>query len=335
MAATLCALSNELILSILSSLDKANVKSVSLVCSRLYYVAIDAFYSNIEINLNDHQHRLSPLKLLLRTLLEHESLRPAVKRFALLGDQCQGDSHHVVGDSAVLQLTMAQFEQASSAWTIPVKGSNLLLAALVLAKLPNIQHLELGIKFLTTSATLGVFLGCRLTDAYGRFYAKPCSTLERLTHIVFAPTADLDCEGRKAKPVFENQDAYLDWPPDALFAERPIDTLQVLALFYLPVIRKIDILLPTTARKLWWPDIRPRTVTLTTLILRSTICGEDTVEDLLRVTPNLKKFSYERFYDPHELPKRRLPNPRRLYKALQHVKLTLEELVIMIEVYYW
>jgi len=334
MAASLCVLPPELISCILSSLEKPDVKNVCLVSKCLYCGATDAFYSDIEINLNDYQHKQSPLKRFLRTLLDKDWLGYAVKQFALLGDECQGDSHHVVGDSALLQLSKDQFEQASSTSLDALNGSNLLLVALILAKLPNIQYLRLGIKFLTMSASLGVFLGCGLTIPGGRFHANSLSTLSHLTHVVFAPIVDLDGEGRKAKPHFEDVDQYLDWPPDGLFADRPIDSLQAIALFYLPVIQSIDILLPSSARRLQWPGDRPHTVTLTILILRSTTCGEDTIEELLRVTPNLKKLSYERFYDPNELPERRLPNPRRLYIALQHVKRTLEELVIRIEVYY-
>ncbi len=91
-------------------------------------------------------------------------------------------------------------------------------------------------------------------------------------------------------------------------------------------------------REFQWPSVAPRATTLTTLVLRSTICGEDTLEKLLRATSSLKRLYYNRFYDNGTSCQKvtreyRVPCPPSLSKALQHVHRTLEVLTVIIENY--
>ena len=46
-----------------------------------------------------------------------------------------------------------------------------------------------------------------------------------------------------------------------------------------------------------WPSITPRAIILITLVLRTTMCSEDILDKLLRVTPGLKRLYYYRFYE--------------------------------------
>ena len=290
-----------------------------------------ALYRTIVIRAKSDAGKKPCIHLLFRTLVENASLASLVKNFILLGDRLKKSpswttdtlSRHFAQAKEDCGITTSGWD---SQWAC---GDVDVVIPLLLSRLPNLQRLELGINFLDSVDFHPLFF-----VFHGHPSSSRANKLRFLSHrlecITFA--SDLDTEGKKLRQNCWDKAQYHRRSPDAVFAEKFISPTVITDILGLPGLRTIDILLPESMRTWAWADDVASNTTLTTLILRSTVCGEDTLEEFLKRAPQLRNLTYERFYDPGEIPNR-LPQPGKLLEALNHVKDTLEVLSIKLERY--
>jgi hypothetical protein len=138
-------LSTELLLNIifyLSAGDAYDIRALSHLCSTsqlLFYVAQPALYSSIRI-VESRTDPLIHLKLFLRTLLEHPSLAQHTKELALFNDRgVRYEWPAFKQDTIFMELLVLMGGHTSE---IEPDLCYYPLAAQVLARLPNLQHLH-------------------------------------------------------------------------------------------------------------------------------------------------------------------------------------------------
>ena len=271
------------------------------------------------------------IHLLFRTLVENASLASLVRSIILLGDRPKKVPSSIA-DTLCRHFAQAKEDCGITApvWDLQWAGGDVdVVIPLLLSRLVNLQSLELGINFLDS-----IDFHLLVSAFHDHPSTSEAKKLRFLSHglecITFAN--DLDAEGRKLRQDCWDRAQYYRRSPDAVFAEKFISPVAITDIFGLPGLHTIDILLPQSMRTYTWPSSVTSNPTLTTMVLRSTICGEDTLEEFLKRTPQLRHLIYERFYDPEEIPNR-LPQSGKLLKALDHVKDTLEVLSIKLEQY--
>ncbi|KAL9625647.1 MAG: hypothetical protein Q9160_000360 [Pyrenula sp. 1 TL-2023] len=309
---------------IIFDITQHDLQSLTLVCKDLSHVAIPELYR--DITLDTRGRATSAISSLFNTLFVNPRLAEQVERFALLGPRIE--SFPIDGLEHVFARATDSLDLSGLQWAAEGTPKSLAkIVILLLSCLPNLQSIEFGINHLHDRGPVEMALdvdSLHLDQPGLKYPLNP-----KLESIVLA--GDLDREGRQLRQHCENRE-FMRRSPDAVFAERPIRPELVACALTLPMLRTLDILLPASMRTWSWPDGFSSSHTLTTLILRSTICDEATLKNLLRATPRLRSLTYERFYDPCEEGDR-LPNPKSLLDALSQVNGTLEELHVSLERY--
>jgi len=318
----------DLLSYILDQLSEREYKSLVRVCKSLHKEATPYLYRDISLTASNPRRCTRKLAFLLRTFLERSQLAAHVRSFRLLGNHYYWGRENApqkeggLGTTQfwVLQdvkiLSKAQMVLASNQFYPLVdeemhkplaqfQGRNKdALAILVLARLSQLQTLEVGDGFLTYSLYLPQILK-RANDLF-----------PRLSHITFGD--------KNREPGAEDAIAYVD-----LDLIRPV--------FYHPAVKTFECVMPQPWRFEWKKEA-PRSESLTKIHLFRTDINRETLGRLLAGTVNLKSFHYEQ-----ELPLNATvfwPSPWRIAQslninglnaALSYVGNTLEECRLSLE----
>ncbi|KAL9622613.1 MAG: hypothetical protein Q9160_003110 [Pyrenula sp. 1 TL-2023] len=268
--------------------------------------------------------------LLYQTLHQNAYLASLVYHFILVGPKLSDLSAVEIfpQDTSSQRENKAQHQPNLPRFDYELDKNASALVPLILSRLPNLRSVEFGINHLYERGPCALAFGVPTSEQHSMKPARPIDL--KLKAVIIA--RDLDQEGRKLRQEAWTRE-YLGRSPDSVFASRPVNPELVAHLCALKGLHTLDMLLPVSMR-FWKPTSWLNTAsnpTLKTLVLRSTLCGEDTLGKILQITPQLKSLTYERFYDSEEDP-HRLPHPKRLAEALIQVKDSLEELHVRLEV---
>lgn len=309
---------------IILHVPRHDLHSLTQVCKGLSHVAVPELYRSV--TLDTRGRKTSAISSLFNTLFVDPHLAALVERFALLGPSIE--SFPRAGLEPAFTCARERFDWKGLQWaTEGVTRSLAKLVALLLSCLPNLRSIEFGINHLYSESPSEMVFGVGYWSSVLEGLKYPLNP--KLESVVLAK--DLDKEGRQLQQKCENRE-FMYRSPDDIFAEKRIRPELVMCALKLPMLRTLDVLLPASMQTWSWSDAASSASMLTTLILRSTICGEATLKQLLRVTPRLRSLTYERFYDPREEDDR-IPNPKSLLDALSEVNGTLEELHVSLERY--
>ena len=145
-------LPEELILSILHYLQIADLLSLSLVCKVLQRIAIPRIYRDVNWTWDEDAKDDSTVQSFLRSILERPQLALMVKHIQFRGFKFSDWLHLELGDH-VMQLARNIIARVgypiADKWMFGLQyGSLVVIIALVLSQLPNLESLEVGRFFL-------------------------------------------------------------------------------------------------------------------------------------------------------------------------------------------
>lgn len=319
-SAGLCTLPLEITKQITTGLYRPDLLSLAKTSRTLSNIATSELYRHIV--LNEGEKNTLCICLLFRTLYENSHLANLVEHFGLLGSGLEAVPFTTIATLESLYdraIRLFRLQWEFSGWDISDYGGDVsVLIPLLLLPLQTLRSIEFGVNYL---------LDWGLHLAFDQKISRLLSP--KLKSIRLA--GDLDQEGQKLQQNCWSEEEFLNRSPDAVFAEMVVNPIVILDVCTLKGLQTLDILLPLNMQYCHLTTASP-SPSLKTLILRSTICGEDTLKQFLRMAPQLRNLTYERFYDPRERPNR-LPDPGLLLEALIQAKDSLEELHIMLERY--
>ncbi|KAI9879070.1 MAG: hypothetical protein M1830_009711, partial [Pleopsidium flavum] len=321
--ATIANLPLELVQLILSYTQRKDLVILSCVCKSLQRLMVPLLYQEVRWTWDTAAGRNPPIHLLLRSILERPTLASYIEHIEFRGSQppsvwTREDHMELKADEwkLVTDVICAAQLPSEELWIRELKKGNAdAFVALLISQLANLQSLELGFEFQKDSRFVGIMLKQMLFSSSPTAMLSSFSRLQRVACCTDFATGEHACTDCEYNGRF--------WPI-------PIDFDQILALFYLPSIQSITVFMPDPD-DFAWPSERPYTSTLTSLVLHHSEAKEETLEQLLSVTPHLKTLEYNFWCEVEPaIHKSQYLTCDKLSRALEHIRATIEHLVISV-----
>ncbi|KAI9885078.1 MAG: hypothetical protein M1823_003133 [Watsoniomyces obsoletus] len=303
--------------------ETGDVSNLSYVCKTLRRVAERSLYRKmIWMDLFIGGARMNPggkprLHLLLRSMLARKELAHYVKELGLVGDMPKSvkttPNTPLTADviDPAIELVRTAALPYEERWIEGLRQGNLLVyLALLLSQLSSLQTLTLDATFQYDSRFIGMIFQ-RMLVSSDSSAAAPMSKGDQLRQVWFL-------------------NAFR--PFNALALRRTINLHQNLALLYLPSIETIKVRM-SEPEKFTWPGgrARPSASTLTDLCVDASQLPPADLGEILQATPNLKKLTYEVYAYPDPDRPFNYFDCEELGRALESVRLTLEDLNVSID----
>lgn len=315
-------LPSELLGMVCNHLQTRDLAKLLLTCKGFRKVVEPWLYKHIRF-MWPPSGRSPPFCRLLCNLVSRPELAEQIKRLSFQGNDFQGSQPAGIwwletrflpfaSERELLRSTISQYHvlTAYSSWQADFDcgDTDLFIAALLLL-VPKLEYLELGLKFQnhTSYITSALRQALPITSVSGQSLI-----LSGLKEVVFSVDV-----------LWYEPSFWDDYEAFRYNAE------QLLALFYLPSITKLDVFMPGP-RIAEWPWTPPSAATITTLSIRWSQANETALEQLLLATPNLKTLKYDLhfpFWEEGEEDQIEL-NCKTLDRALLRVRRTLENLTL-------
>ncbi len=315
----------ELLEMIFSHLEKKDHVTLSRVCQLFRLILNPWIYRRISCYWDQATSAKFPIHLLLRTCVEQPNLGSFVKEIEFHGIKPSSIwpdrrmTRSMVKQRQLMLKPILDFAHTADDGTGQRWGKSVQMGdpdvymALLLWTLPQLRILRFGITFQQRSRYVGLLLKRIL---FGPAPDEPRSSFEHLQHVECCtnfPSSKIPLPApwlqRNKRPV-------------------PVDFDEMLAFFHLPSIQHLTLLMPHSPL-LDWPTDLPCTSTLSTLVLHHSEMREETLEQLLSVTPVLQELRYTAWRNP-ELPHQQsgYVHADLIRNALEHVRPTLQRLKI-------
>lgn len=316
--AHLTELSTELLVIVCSHLSAADKARVLRVCKLLQQVAEQALYTDIRLRWRFPISNIS-LHGLLATVVTTPAIASHVKHFQTVGPRNKNiwygprplwlsdENFAIISGLARSASTAGEEEQ----WAEDAEhGNSDLFQALLISQLPNITQLTIGHDSCSSFRYLvkmfeRVLCCKKAINGLSRFHH-----LKRVNICVDMTSRDLEKVG-----CFN------------------LDLTYLLLFFYLPSIRDMRIVMRNYLKDHAWPTTQPCTNSLTSLFLKASDCSEAFLERVLAVTPNLKSLNYDFITSKWSPVVSSYLCANDLGRALAHVKKTLEQLTLSVQVH--
>lgn len=313
-------------LSTVSKLSRTNMSLHALLSPRVYS-SIDWFWAD--------DMDPPPIHLLLRTLLRNPSRAHHIKFLRLRGgsipsdDVCFdwwrgywhdwdlwrapsisfGSCFSTTDIEQVRRLVYGVYRPSQSTWISQLQQGNVdVLVALLLCRLDSLERLDLGFSYLHRS---------RFVPAILR-------------------QGTVDCSKICLFPKLQSANIALDAPINAPSCWGDIDLLR--PFFFLPSIHTVVTTAPEPVIFAWMGKT-PSTLSLKNLVLLNSLVLENTLKDLLSVTPALEHLTYGHWrYADLNYPSRANANQLRCWRlnnALVNIQNTLQSLVVKVAFQYY
>ncbi|KAK1580595.1 uncharacterized protein LY79DRAFT_560906 [Colletotrichum navitas] len=298
----------ELLGQIFRGLPQADLASLCKVQSTLREAAVPLLYENVHFLWNDLD--VPPIIQFLRSILIHRDLALHVRHLELLGTSFHRSSPYATPkipvDTNLIGPLISAIENLSlpyeSSWVEQLRAGTMdAFTALLLTRIPKLRSLRIEGNFSQEARLSGNVLRSALCDHSGTnlpgfedLHTVVSKSVWSRTRIIMMP-----------------------------------NTEDLLPLFYLPTLRKLEALIDTPqSGQIKWPISPPRLSNLTSLNLR--VLRETSIEQVLRATPCLKSLTWHWVYlaEERELPWGPIINLEMVASALSCVRDTLENLKI-------
>ncbi|KAK2029625.1 hypothetical protein LX32DRAFT_350941 [Colletotrichum zoysiae] len=303
----------ELLNQIFRGLPQADLASLCKAQSTLRKAALPLLYENIHFRWTETN--TPPIIQFLRSVLACPDLALHVRRLELLGMTFQKTTPYsapkIPVDSDSISPLVSAIESLclpyQSSWVEHLRAGTMdAFTALLIARVPKLRSLCMDGNFAREAGLFSNVLRSALCDHNG----TGLPGFEHVHNVV-----SQSARGRTRAALFSN-------------------TESVLPLFYLPNLRKLEVVIDTPqSGVIEWPISPPRLSNLTSLELWW--LRETSLEQVLRATPCLKSLTWHWVHkaDKEELPWGRTVNLEMVASALGYVKDTLEDLIITSAVY--
>lgn len=315
---TLLSCPEEILRMILKDLSFADLQRVCAIDRRLHAIAQPLLYSHIQWTYTKSQS--PPIAQFLQTLIRRPDLAECIETIHLAGNDRLGkSSNYYSAENKKPQIALSddvdlggmvewitQFGGPySERWIRELRtGTMDAFVALLLCRAPRLRKLYLGRNYTKYSNLIGAILRSALPNTTKSGNLPSFERLEEVT-LLYHPT-----------------DYYAHMHTDSR------NTDDVLSLFYLPSIRKIEATLENPQSFVWPGGAPPNPSNLTSLKLED--IREEHLGQILSVTRNLQKFSWDWYYRDDlddEFVTSKIDHGR-ISKALSHVRETLSDLTI-------
>ncbi|KAL8811301.1 MAG: hypothetical protein Q9223_001818 [Gallowayella weberi] len=277
----------ELLHDIVGRCERKDLRSLCLVCSHAREIASPRLYQDVSLSCSERLPQVPPLFLFLRTIFHHPTRTSLVRRMRITGTSSGTNGQHAASLwSQDLPLVQRLTSPAEFAETSPRINDYLIsqgpgyldyMVAILLMTLPTLRSARLNVAFATLVGWTEMVVTKRLFEL--------CSQPHPLYR--WACLQDL-----------EEIDYYVNISKVLGSLLQPVNLL--LWLFWQPKMRSIRIRVVEDDNHLWErlsSPPQPHQPGLTSLSLIDSCLRLDSLEQLLRCTPNLRRLKYQHACD--------------------------------------